>query len=106
MTPVQELLESIKAKRAEQAKLLAELDLWAAVQAQGIDIDTVATFGFKPEWLTRIERAQRMLAQRNRQPDPFDGPQDANGHYECVVYNFVRLKDGTVMRLQPSLRAP
>jgi hypothetical protein len=106
MTPVQELLESIKAKRAEQAKCLAELDLWAAVQAQGIDIGTVSTFGFKPEWLTRIERAQRDNAMRMRRPDPFTGSRDANGHYECMVYNFVRHKDGTVTRLQPSLQAP
>jgi len=106
MTPAQELLESIKAKRAEQAKLLAELDLWAAVQAQGIDISTVATFGFKPEWLTRIERLQRDNAMRARRPDPFDGPRDVNGHYACMVYNFVRHKDGTTTRLQPSLRAP
>jgi hypothetical protein len=95
MTPVQELLASIRAKRAEQAKCLAELDLWAAVQAQGIDIGTVATFGFKPEWLTRIERAQRDRARQTWRPDPF-----------TETYNFVRHKDGTVTRLQPSLRAP
>lgn len=94
MTPAQELLASIKAKRAEQAKCLAELDLWAAVQAQGIDIGTVAVFGFKPEWLTRIERAQQDNARRMRRPDPF-----------IEAYNFVRHKDGTVTRLQPSLRA-
>jgi len=76
MTPAQELLTSIQAKRFKQAKLLAELDLWAAVQAQGIDISTVATFGFKSEW-----------------PRP-------------NVYNSVRHKDGTITRLQPSLRAP
>lgn len=95
MTPAQELLASIRVKRVEQAKCLAELDLWAAVQAQGIDIGTVATFGFKPEWISRIERAQQMNAARCRKPDSMVG-----------AYNFVRHKDGTITRLQPTLRAP
>ena len=95
MTPAQELLASIHVKRAEQAKCLAELDLWAAVQAQGIDIGTVATFGFKPEWITRIERAQQMNAVQCRKPDPMIG-----------MYNFVRHRDGIITRLQPTLRVP
>ena len=36
MTPLQETLDSIKALHAEQDRLIRTLDLWAAVQAQGI----------------------------------------------------------------------
>jgi hypothetical protein len=106
MTEAQELIQSIKAKQAEQAKCLAVLDLWAAVQAQGIDIGTVDKFGFKEDWMTRIEKAQRIAAQRRFLPDPFKGSTLQNGHYTPVFYNYVTHKDGSITRLQPTLKAP
>ena len=105
MTPTT-TLESIKEKQLKQAEYIAQLDLWAAVQEQGIAIDSVDTFGFEPKWMTRIERCQRLNAQRKFMPNPFDGPMLANGHCTCTVYNYVKHKDGTITRLRPTLRAP
>ena len=56
-TPVQKLLASIREKQAERDRLLRELDRWAAVQAQGINIDTADLWGFEPEWLTPKQKA-------------------------------------------------
>ena len=52
MTPAEETLARIKARRNEQARLYRILDLWAAVQAQGIEPEEVQSFGFDPKLLT------------------------------------------------------
>lgn len=118
MTPAQQKLSEIDAKVAEQARLLAQLKLWAQVQAQGVDIATVKSFGFNEKLLTpRQEIAARQAALR-RKPDPvtgvieehnlghfYTGKQLQNGHYTCTVYNYVWHHAGTKTVLSPMLRA-
>jgi hypothetical protein len=118
MTPAQQLLQEIAAKRAEQARLLAQVDLWAAVQAQRIAIDKVERFGFDETRLTPTPKfAARRTAVR-RQPDPVTGELEQcdphhlylgerlpDGHYICRVYNYVRHQDGTTTTLNPMLKA-
>jgi hypothetical protein len=87
---------------------LAQLDLWAKVQAQGIDIDTVESFGFSEEFLTTKQKfeAQRAYVRNRVTATPWRGTKRfANGHYECVVYNYVRHHDGTKTILSSLLKA-
>ena len=51
MTPAEETLARIKARREEQTRLYRILDLWAAVQAQGTAPEEVESFGFDPKLL-------------------------------------------------------
>jgi hypothetical protein len=121
MTGAQALLVKIKAARAEQAELLDTLDLWASVQAQGIVIEDVQCFGFDPKLLTVRQKTAARRAAIARQPDPVTGRVERheagldhlytgrrldNGYYENVVYNYVKLHDGTRKTLEPMLKAP
>jgi hypothetical protein len=94
-----DVLGRIREKRAEEARLLAILDLWAAVQAQGIDIGSVACFGMDPRFLTKRERLERQQAARLGQPDPI------GERSRPTVFNYVRHRDGRTTRLHPSLKA-
>ena len=117
MTPAQQLLQEIAAKRAEQGRLLAQLGLWAAVQAQGIAIDTVERFGFDEKLLTRGQKFEAQRAAVRGQPDPvtgerkqynlhhpYSGERLANGHNTCRVFNYVRHHDGSTTTLNPMLK--
>jgi len=118
MTPAQQKLSEIDAKVAEQARLLAQLKLWAQAQAQGVDIATVKSFGFDEKLLTPRQEIDARQAALRRRPDPvtgvieehdlghfYTGKQLPNGHYTCTVYNFVRHRDDIVTVLNPLLRA-
>jgi hypothetical protein len=103
VTPAQKLLADIRAKQSERDRLLRELDLWAAVQARGIAVETVDRWGFEPEWLTPKQKAEAQRAVMVGKPHPYTGERLANGHYLPKVYNFVRLKDGNRVKLDPML---
>ena len=105
MTPAQKLLADIRVKQAERDRLLGELHLWAAVQAQGIAVDTVDRWGFEPEWLTPRQKADAQRAVMLGKPHPYTAERLPNGHYMPKVYNFVRLKDGSPVKLDPMLKA-
>jgi len=105
MTPAQKLLAGIRQKQAERDRLLRQLELWATVQAQGIAVDTVDRWGFEPEWLTPRQKADARRAVMLGKPHPYTGERLPNGHYLPKVYNFVRLKDGSRMKLDPMLEA-
>ena len=105
MTPAQKLLADIREKQAERDRLLRELELWATVQAQGIVVDTVDRWGFEPEWLTPRQKADAQRMVMLGKAHPYTGERLANGHYSPKVYNFVRLKDGSRVKLDPMLEA-
>jgi len=105
MSPAQRLLADIRAKQAERDWLLRQLDLWAAVQAQGIAADAVDRWGFDPALLTPRQAAEARRAVLHGGPDPYTGERLANGHYLPRMYNFMRLKDGSRVRLDPMLEA-
>lgn len=94
------VLESLRAKMAEQAELVAVLEMWEKVEAQGISADDVAGFTFRDEYLSRAQERQRLQAQQYRLPDPFvDGDRPKQ-------YNAVRMKDGTIRKLDPIIQKP
>jgi hypothetical protein len=116
MSGFQTTLKRIAAKRQAAEKLYKQLDLWAAVAAQGVVVENVASFGFDPALLTDAQVRGIRLTARLGFPDPitgaheppdrpYTGKQLPNGHYECRAYNFVRLKDGTRRTLDPMLKA-
>lgn len=98
---MQELIQSLQKKHAERGYLLATLDMWAKVRAQGIDPDTVKSFGFdeskvEPKW----RRAARMSAITGS-PHPY---LDSS---KCPRYhNYVRLHDNTRTKLNPPVQVP
>jgi hypothetical protein len=109
-TPAQALLASVREKQAEAARLYRTLDLWAAVQAQGIEVECVEAFGFDPApttaWCpTPRQRADAQRAAMRGQPEPYTGERLANGHYRAKKLNYVRLKDGRRVQLDPMLDA-
>jgi hypothetical protein len=105
VTPAQKLLASIREKHAERDRLLRELDLWAAAQAQGITVDTVDCWGFEPALLTPRQVTDARLAVMRGRPHPYTGERLANGHYRPKVFNYVRLKNGSRVKLDPMLEA-
>ena len=103
MSPAEETLTSIKARREEQARLYRILDLWAAVQAQGTEPDEVASLGFDPKLLTpTLERERRQGLARGYDPYVERLP---TGQHRPLIFNYVRLKAGGVRRLHPVLEA-
>lgn len=104
MTPLQEKLDSIKALHAEQDRLIRTLDLWAAVQAQGIEPEEVECFGYNPALLPPILKRKRSYAMRLGGGEPAIARQP-DGTYRISLYTFVRLKAGGTKTLDPPLKA-
>jgi hypothetical protein len=111
-------LADIACKRAECDQLYRVLDLWAAVRAQGIDIDTVQSFGFDRSLVTERQRREMFRRAVRGERDPISGVVETsgfllyagdrlpNGHHVARVYNYVRHKDDTKTILNPMLKAP
>jgi hypothetical protein len=105
MTPVQEKLAEIKAKREEESRLWATLDLWANVQAQGIEPEEVESFGFDPDLLPSLLKRKRQYAMGGGGFDPCV-ERLPNGQYRALFYTYVRLKGGSIKTLDPPVRTP
>jgi len=97
----QEIIARIRRREKERAYCLAVLDLWAQVQAQGINIEWVKSFGFDSRALTPQQETERF-----RRPgcDPFIETL-ASGTKRPRFYNYVRHHDGGMTRLDPMLAA-
>jgi hypothetical protein len=117
MTPAQSKRAGIACKRAACDRLYRMLDLWAAVEAQGVDVDTVETLGFDRARVTLRQRMDIRRCAIHGGRDPISGVIERsgllyagerlpNGHYVPTVYNFVRHKDGRTTLLDPMLKAP
>ena len=103
MTPAEDTLARIKARREEQARLYRILDLWAAVQAQGTEPEEIHSFGFDPKLLTpTLEREHWQGAARGHDPYVERLP---TGQHRPLIFNYVRLKVGGIRALHPVLEA-
>jgi hypothetical protein len=103
VTPAEETLARIKARRDEQARLYRILDLWAAVQAQGTEPEEVRSFGFDPKLLTpTLDRERRQGMARGHDPYVERLP---TGQHRPLIFNYVRLKAGGIRTLHPVLEA-
>lgn len=91
-------IDSMAAKVRQQAQLIDILGMWAEVEAQGIDPETVKSFTFRDEFLTFEQKNIRKRATRFGGADPYtDGP-------KVKMYNCVRLKDDSFRPLNPMIR--
>ena len=94
-----DVIARIRRLEREREFCLAALDLWAQVQAQGIEISRVASFGFDSRALTPAqERDFRQHQDKYIQTLP-------NGGKRLLFYNYVKHHDGGVTRLDPMLKA-
>ena len=101
----------------EQRRLVEKLALWESVKAQGIDINTVETFGFDEKLLTKAQKFEIKRASVRGQRDPVSGVHEhntvhpfcgnrlAHGPYVSRVFNYVRHHDGSTTTLNPMLKA-
>lgn len=72
----------------ERAYLLAVLDLWAQAESQGVDPETVKSFGFDPRLCSNPKEKREALRWKRTER-----------------FNYVRHHDGTRTKLDPPLRA-
>jgi hypothetical protein len=100
-----DVLDRIKKNRSEQAFCYAQLEMWAKVKAQGIDIDTVATFSYSEKHHTSADKKELQTAWRQTQSNPFVRRMP-NGSYRVLFFNFVRHHDGSITVLNPKIKAP
>ena len=94
-----DVIARIRRNDRERDFCLEVLDLWAQVQAQGIDIEHVASFGFDSRILT--EQEKRLFRQRTA--DYIETL--PSGKKRPRVFNYVRAHDGGITRLDPMLKA-
>ena len=100
-----DVLARVKRNERERAYCLDVLDLWANVQGQGIEIETVDKFGYDPKLLSGDDKRKAQIHWRQYQCDPYV-TRLPNGSHRVLVYNYVRHFDGTTTPLNPMLKAP
>jgi len=98
---VKALTSAISSKLEEQQKLLKQLEMWEEVKSQGIDCETVKSFGFKPEYVTPEER--NTLRRKQAGWMTFSNVLHRYGeeHFNCV-----RLKDDQIVALKTAIKRP
>jgi hypothetical protein len=100
----QDILARIERNRKEQGYCFAVLNLWAGVQAQGIEIESVKAFGFREDLLDQKQRAERNRQWRLSLSDPFVDRLPC-GKLRPRFHNYVRHHDGSTTKLEPMLEA-
>lgn len=107
---VRETIARIMELRREQEKVFRELLVWADAQDQGINLNDVAAFGWDVEFLTERQRKyyHQIIDAGNIysacKNEPWMGQWLFNTG-SPLWYNHVKLKDGTVRRLDPFIQA-
>ncbi len=100
-----DILGRIKSKRSEQAFCYSQLEMWAKVKTQGIDVDSVLSFGYREKNHTTADKKELLAALRQTQSNPFVRRMP-NGSYRVLFFNYVRHHDGTMTVLNPKIKAP
>ena len=86
---------TLEDKLAEQASLVSQLRMWQRVTEQGIDIDEVLAFTWRDDFMTRAEKREDNKARQYFKPP-----------LHTKYYNALRMKDGSLKRLDPNIRKP
>ena len=81
---VLELIDSIRAKKTEQAYLLDCLALWHVAKEAGYDAHEVKAFSFRPEFLTLKQKRQHRRAKRLRASDRLI---EQDKYHNCVRFH-------------------
>lgn len=90
-----EIVANLQRLKAEQDHLLRVMEMWAAVAAQGVDVDQVESFVFRPG-LFKLPFRMKFQPYWMREK----AMQDAR------VFNIAKLKDGTEVVLDPPVPNP
>jgi hypothetical protein len=98
---VKALMSAISSKLEEQQKLLKQLDMWDDVKSQGIDCETVKSFGFKESYVTSAAR----IILRRQQPG-WMMFSNLLHRYGEEHFNYVRLKDDRIVALKTAIKRP
>ena len=82
------VLERIKHNRQEQDQCYHALELWAAVKAQGIEIDHVESFGYDPKLSPKdVKIRMHTIQSLNNGNNPFIKKLRANFNLKCHESN-------------------
>jgi hypothetical protein len=92
----QEIMARLRERHEERGKLLAQLEMWAKVKAQGIDPETVDRFGFDPKLLTPEQRR----AYRNAAQGSWYDIDGKRAKTLCAAKRFRRLPDPITGRIE------
>jgi hypothetical protein len=95
MIDTTDVLVRLQQRYRERDFCLAVLELWAGVKKQGIESESVKSFGFDEKLLTRRERLTSI----------WDFLERSTGKRRAIFHNYVRLHDDTTVQLNPMLKA-
>jgi hypothetical protein len=96
LTQLKESFAELKALEDERSRLMAVLQMWGEVVAQGINSDDIKSFGFCLAFVKK-ERFDK---------EPWYGKWVGNTRSCPEWYNYVTLKDGTKVPLEVYVKAP
>jgi hypothetical protein len=101
---MQEILDRIQSKNAERSILIDQLRMWAEVKAQGIDPETVESFGWKTN-LVPANIMEQAASRHHKGKFPWYG-EWLRKSGRPLWYNYLNMKDGSVKQLSPYIQAP
>lgn len=90
-------IQSIREKSRERDYLLAQLELWALAETQGIDSRDGGSFGLDTRIFDWKEQTRYLHGEFTRR--------EVSGAVTLLMYNFFRYPDGRVVQLHPMLKA-
>jgi hypothetical protein len=96
LAKLKESFAHLSALEAERTRLMAVLQMWGEVVAQGINSDDIKSFGFSLQFVKK-ERFDK---------EPWYGKWVGNTRTCPEWYNYVTLKDGTKVPLEVYVKAP
>lgn len=96
LAKLKESFAHLQALEAQRSVLMATLQMWGEVVAQGFDSDDIKSFG----WDINLVKKERF------HKEPWYGDWVNSPKMRREWYNFVRLKDGTKVQLEVYVKAP
>ena len=99
-------LEMLSARNRERETLIDTLRLWAEVEKQGIDPETVKSFGLDSHRLYNGMGFSEQSQWRGMQCYTGCVRDKVTGRWSPVWYNYVTLNSGERQYLSPALRKP
>lgn len=106
---MQDTIKRIEAKNNEIKALLSILGMWGKVKDQGIDTDSVLSFGFDPALVPEDELKRLAINNPFNKNNPYNWEtRDVDGTLKITpkIYNYVRLKNGEKIPLNQPVTNP
>lgn len=107
---MQDIIKRMEAKNNERKALLSVLGMWGEVKDQGIDTDSVSSFGFDPALVPEDELQRLRINNPSfNKSNPYNWEtRDVDGTLKTTpkMYNYVRLKSGEKVPLKSPIQKP